>query len=188
LLFVGDYKTTFPAILGWLPFSFSFLLSFFFFFFFKKKKCSTSDVSGIVEEVGSSVSRFKKGDHVCAYTSLSENKGSAFAEYCLAPEHYTIRKPSSLSFEVAAGVSVAYFTAASGIYHNFGVPIEPKAFNGEYFLVWGGSSSVGSYAVQLATLAGFQVIATCSLPNFEVIYLFGFWNFISVLLLFCFSF
>jgi NADPH:quinone reductase-like Zn-dependent oxidoreductase len=66
------------------------------------------------------------------------------------------------------------YTAAVAIYYvllnNKSAPFvtKDKKFEDEYFLVWGGSSSVGAYAVQLAAALGFKVITTCSPSNFQV--------------------
>jgi len=128
------------------------------------------DVAGIVEEVGPKVTRFKKGDAVFAFTLLGVEGYGTFAEYCLAPETHTFHKPASLSFDQAATLSVGVLTAALGLYGQFKFNLPSKrASDGEQVLIWGGASSVGQYAVQLAALSGYSVIATASKRNHDLL-------------------
>eukprot|EP00741_Cyanophora_paradoxa_P019419 tig00021127_g18746.t1 len=126
------------------------------------------DVSGVVEEVGPGVRRFKRGDDVYAFTPLGAGRTGAFAELCACPEAGVCAKPPALSFEEAAALPVGALTAALGIFEELGVPYPPAAGaapRGQAFLVWGASGAVGSAAVQLAKLAGFRVVGVASARN-----------------------
>jgi len=130
------------------------------------------DFSGVVEEVGGSVTKFKNGDEVFGFTDLGAPGCGTFAEYCLASETFTVKKPSNMSFESASTIPVGCFTAALGIFYKMKIPFPSQKssdLKDEFFLVWGGSGSVGAYAVQLAALAGLTVIATCSPRNYEYV-------------------
>ncbi|KAI8817019.1 chaperonin 10-like protein [Fimicolochytrium jonesii] len=120
------------------------------------------EISGIVSATGPSVTTFKVGDAVIARAQLN-----GFAEYATATVRHTWHKPANLSYTEAATIPVGTLTAVIGLFSEKGLKISrprdakpqtPK----EYLLVWGGSSTVGSYAVQLATAAGYKVIATAS--------------------------
>ncbi|CAF4914497.1 unnamed protein product, partial [Rotaria sp. Silwood1] len=67
----------------------------------------------------------------------------------------------TLSPELAATVPLASITAALGLFHEMGLPFPPATCS-KAILVWGGSTSVGQYAIQLAKAAGCFVITTAS--------------------------
>lgn len=114
------------------------------------------DVAGRVEAVGRSVTQFQPGDEVFGVA-----KG-AFAEYVCAAESKLARKPAALSFEAAAAVPVAAFTALQGLRDNG--KIQP----GQKVLVDGASGGVGTFAVQIAKSFGAEVTAVCSTRNLDV--------------------
>jgi NADPH:quinone reductase-like Zn-dependent oxidoreductase len=127
------------------------------------------DIAGVVEEVGHEVKGFSKGDEICGYTKLGTPGCGGFAEYCVIPEDMVIRKPPTFSFEQASTVPVGIETACLGLYHNLKLPLPANHSASDaspFILIWGASSSVGAYAVQLASLSGYQVIAVCSSKNF----------------------
>jgi NADPH:quinone reductase-like Zn-dependent oxidoreductase len=68
------------------------------------------DVSGVVTEIGSSVTKFKTGDHVFGNFNFI-GQANAYAEYVAAPENEMISKPANVSFEQAAGATMAALTA-----------------------------------------------------------------------------
>ncbi|KAJ3153700.1 hypothetical protein HDU86_005199 [Geranomyces michiganensis] len=120
------------------------------------------DISGTISAIGSDVTAFKVGDAVFARPQLD-----GFAEYATATVRHTWKKPDNLSFEQAATIPVGTLTAVIGLFSEKGLkltrPKDAKTRTAEeYILVWGGSSNVGSYAVQLAVAAGYTVIATAS--------------------------
>ncbi len=120
-----------------------------------KRTVVGSDVAGIVEAVGSEVTRFQPGDEV-----MGDISGS-FAEYAVAKEKALTDKPAGATFEEAAGIPLAGLTALQAL-RDHG---EVKA--GQRVLVNGASGSVGPFAVQIAKAMGADVTAVCSTGNVE---------------------
>ena len=106
--------------------------------------------SGVVEQVGNRVSRFKVGDEV---TFGSWGNG-AFAEYVVVSESAAQFKSSSLNFEEAASFQTAYLTAYVSLVRR------GELIKGENLLVHGATGGVGMAAVQLGHKMGANVIAT----------------------------
>lgn len=113
------------------------------------------DVAGVVEAVGKDISRFQPGDEV-----FGEIAGS-FAEYVVAKEKNLALKPANASFEDAAGLPLAGFTALQGLRDH------GKLKAGERVLINGASGSVGTWAVQIAKAMGAEVTAVCSTRNVD---------------------
>jgi len=139
------------------------------------------DIAGIVEEVGEGVENFSKGDNVLAHSAFS-NDMAAFQQYTLTAASFTAKIPSDQSFDSAATVPLGLDTAVTGMYGgHYGAGITPPwAKNGSDskskgpIVIIGGSSSVGSYAIQLARLSGFYpIIATASPSNEHLIKSYG---------------
>jgi len=110
------------------------------------------EFSGIVEQVGSDVAAYVRGDAVFG----ANGTGAAYAEYLVVKPALIARKPSNLSFEEAASVPVAAQTAWQGIFTHGHLE------KGQTILIHAGAGAVGAYAVQLASQAGATVIATAS--------------------------
>ena len=110
------------------------------------------EFSGVVEQIGTDVAGFTLSDAVFGATSGM----GAFAEYLAVKAAVIAKKPSNLSFEEAASVPVAAQTAWEGIFTH------GRLENGQTILIHGGAGAVGAYAVQLASHAGANVIATAS--------------------------
>jgi NADPH:quinone reductase-like Zn-dependent oxidoreductase len=108
------------------------------------------DVAGVVEAVGSAVTRFAAGDEVFGIA-----RGS-FAEYAAAKETKLAIKPASLSFEQAAVVPISAMTALQALRGAAAVEA------GQKVLVIGASGGVGTYATQLAVSFGAVVTGVCS--------------------------
>jgi NADPH:quinone reductase-like Zn-dependent oxidoreductase len=137
------------------------------------------DIAGTVVEAGTSVETFNIGDRVlgqCLGTdkafASSQNAEMGFQEYSILQPHMTSKIPATLSFAQACVVPLALSTAACGLFQKDQLGMElPKADKvtamNRTVLVWGGSTSVGTCAIQLATAAGYDVIVTCSPKNFE---------------------
>jgi NADPH:quinone reductase-like Zn-dependent oxidoreductase len=136
-----------------------------------------NDLAGEVVEVGSGVTRFKPGDRVVAHAiNLLNNKASegAFQLYTVVPDFMAAPIPDSISYEAASVLPLGISTAACGLYQKdhlaLGFPTEPAApSTGKALLVWGGASSVGLTAVQLARASGYDVIAVASPKNFDLL-------------------
>jgi len=107
------------------------------------------EVSGEVTALGAGVSRLRVGDKVTALTP-----GGGYAEYALAPEGSCMSVPKGLSLTEAAAIPETFMT----VWHNVFERGALKA--GESFLVHGGSSGIGSTAIQLAAHFGARVFAT----------------------------
>lgn len=113
------------------------------------------DVSGVVEAVGTAVTRFAAGDAV-----FGAARG-AFAEIACADEHRLAAKPAAVSFEQAAALPVAGLTALQGLRDAARV----KA--GQKLLVVGAGGGVGGFAVQIAAALGARVTAETSSRHVE---------------------
>lgn len=109
------------------------------------------EVSGIIKAVGSNVKKFKKGDKVCALL-----EGGGYAEFSVAKATQTFKKPENLDFIEAAALPEALFTVWSNLV------INGKLKKAETVLIHGGSSGIGTFAIQLAKQIGARVIATTS--------------------------
>ena len=107
------------------------------------------EASGTIVAVGSAVQRWKVGDQVCALLS-----GGGYAEYAVADEAICLPIPEGLSLTDAAALPETCFT----VWHNLFERAELQA--GEWLLVHGGSSGIGTTAIQMASAMGIKVIAT----------------------------
>ena len=107
------------------------------------------ECSGEVSAVGAAVSRWKVGDQVCALLP-----GGGYAEYATTPAAHALPIPDGLSLGEAAALPETYFTVWSNVFQRGGL----KA--GETFLVHGGSSGIGTTAIQLAHAFGARVFTT----------------------------
>ena len=115
------------------------------------------DVAGIVEKVGSKITKFKAGDPVFAYVSLDNSGG--YAQYALVTEREAASKPKSLTYVEAAAVPIVAMTAWQALVDT------AKLSAGQTVLIHGGSGGVGSFAIQIAKARGAKVIATASTAN-----------------------
>ena len=96
----------------------------------------------------------------------------AFAEYAVAESECAIVPiPENWSFEEAAQLGIAPYTAMQCLHDTLGLPSPFDARSGPQrsILIWGGASSVGQYAIQFAKLGGFRVITTASPKNFDLV-------------------
>ena len=112
------------------------------------------DVSGVIEECGESVKKFKKEDEV--YTRLTRRFGRAFAEYAAASESTVAKKPANITWEQAAAVPLAAITALQGLRDKC------QLKKGESVLIIGAAGGVGHFALQIAMHMGCNVTAVCS--------------------------
>ena len=107
------------------------------------------EVAGEVAALGADVKRWKLGDKVCALVS-----GGGYAQYCLADEGSALPVPAGLSMVEAAAMPETFFT----VWHN--VIERGGLMAGETLLVHGGSSGIGTTAIQLARARNARVVAT----------------------------
>ena len=112
------------------------------------------EIAGEVVELGRGTKRWKHGDKVMALVV-----GGGYAEYCLAFETHALPVPANLSMVEAAAIPETFFT----VWHN--VFERGKLATGETLLVHGGSSGIGTTAIQLAKALGARVITTAGTPE-----------------------
>lgn len=122
-----------------------------------KRTILGSDVAGRVEAVGKNVSQFQPGDDVFG---IGEG---AYAQYVCASEALLEMKPANMTFEQAAAVPIAAFTALQGL-RDHG-QVQP----GQRVLINGASGGVGTFAVQIAKTLGADVTAVCSTRNVDMV-------------------
>jgi NADPH:quinone reductase-like Zn-dependent oxidoreductase len=137
-----------------------------------------SDVAGDVVEIGSAVTRLKIGDRVVGFaagTDKLRNRAAegAFQNYVVLLAHMAAPIPDAMTFEEAAVLPLGLSTAACGLFQKdflaMNAPSASAARTGKTLLVWGGSTSVGSNAIQLAVAAGYDVVTTASPRNFAYV-------------------
>jgi NADPH:quinone reductase-like Zn-dependent oxidoreductase len=136
------------------------------------------DVAGEVVEVGRNVTRLHPGDRVLGHAfGMEENRNraaeGAFQKYVVLMAHMVSPIPDDLLFEQAAVLPLTLSTAATGLFQSdhlgLALPAIDSPERGETVLVWGGSTSVGSNAIQLARGAGYRVVTTASPRNFDYV-------------------
>jgi len=132
------------------------------------------DLAGTIEEVGNNVKHLKTGDRVCGATlsmTFTKPEMGAFNLYTVCDADVVALIPSSMSFEAAAVLPIGIATASACLYLkeqlNLDYPTSSPIHQGKYVFIWGGSSSVGSCAIQLAVNSGYSVVATASPHNVE---------------------
>jgi NADPH2:quinone reductase len=109
-----------------------------------------SDAAGVVEAVGSGISKVKPGDRVYTAKTVS----GAYAEYTLALEEQVHTLPEKITFPQGAGVWIPYGTAYHALHHS------ADARAGETVLIHGASGGVGTAAAQMARAMGLVVFGT----------------------------
>lgn len=107
------------------------------------------EVSGEVVATGPGATRWQLGDRVSALTS-----GGGYAEYVAVPESNALPVPAGFTFTEAAAIPETFFTVWHNVFQRGGLQA------GETFLVHGGSSGIGTTAIQLANSFGARVFAT----------------------------
>jgi NADPH:quinone reductase-like Zn-dependent oxidoreductase len=120
-----------------------------------------NDLSGVVLDVGSQVTRFKKGDEV--FARVDKDRIGAFAEVAAVRDGAAARKPTNVTFEEAASLPLVALTAWQAL-----VEIGQLGAN-QRALIHAGSGGVGSVAIQLARHLGATVFTTVGKRNVEVV-------------------
>ncbi len=132
------------------------------------------DLAGDVAEVGPGVTRFKVADRVVAFAAGgNENRNrpseGAFQTYVVVLAHMASPIPDTLSYEAACVLPLGLSTAACGLFQKDFLALQhPSAdarSTGKTLLIWGGATSVGCNAIQLAVNAGYEVFTTASPRN-----------------------
>jgi NADPH:quinone reductase-like Zn-dependent oxidoreductase len=116
-----------------------------------------TDMAGIVDAVGSNVTRLRVGDQV-----FGRGVGT-FAEYAVAPEEHLVPKPAGITFEQAAGVPMSGLTALQALRDSGG--IQP----GRKVLIVGAGGGIGTFAVQIAKSFGAEVTGVCSASKLDLV-------------------
>ena len=107
------------------------------------------ECSGTISAVGAGVTRWNVNDEVCALLP-----GGGYAEYVTTPADHALPVPKGLDMVQAAALCETFFTVYSNVF------MRGDLHAGEVFLVHGGSSGIGTTAIQLAAKAGARVFAT----------------------------
>ncbi len=107
------------------------------------------EIAGEGAEAGAGVTRWKAGDLVCALVN-----GGGYAEYCIAEETAALPIPAGLDMIRAAALPETFFTVWNNVFDR------GRLVAGEWLMVHGGTSGIGTTAIQLAKARGAQVIAT----------------------------
>ena len=107
------------------------------------------EVAGTIVAMGPNVTGFHEGDEVCALVA-----GGGYAEYCVAPAVQTLPIPQGISMLEAGGIPENYFTVWTNVFER------GRLKAGETILIHGGSSGIGTTAIQLAKIFGATVITT----------------------------
>lgn len=107
------------------------------------------EISGEVVAMGANVSGYSLGDKICALVT-----GGGYAEYCTVPAAHCLPVPEGLSMTEAAALPETFFTVWSNVFDRGGLSA------GETFMVHGGTSGIGTAAIQMAKAFGSTVICT----------------------------
>ncbi len=107
------------------------------------------EIAGIVAKVGAGVVEWREGDEVCALVT-----GGGYAEYCPTPAAQVLPVPRGIGLEHAGGLPETFFTVWTNVFDRAGLRA------GEKLLVHGGSSGIGTTAIQMASQLGARVFAT----------------------------
>ena len=107
------------------------------------------EVSGTIEEAAADVRGLRVGDAVCALVA-----GGGYAEYCVAPAPQCLPVPRGLDLAAAAAIPETFFTVWTNVFER------GRLKAGESILIHGGSSGIGTTAIQLARAFSARVFAT----------------------------
>jgi NADPH2:quinone reductase len=107
------------------------------------------EIAGEIVEINSDNTKFKLGDKVCALVS-----GGGYSSYCSAPIQQTLPIPKGLSFVQAAAIPETFFTVWTNVFDRGNLSKE------DTILIHGGTSGIGTTAIQLAKCFGAKVFST----------------------------
>ncbi|MEO8819573.1 MAG: NADP-dependent oxidoreductase [Ginsengibacter sp.] len=120
------------------------------------------DVSGEIEEVGSDILNFRKGDEV--YSRPDPTRNGTYAEYVVVKADQVNSKPKCIDHDKAAAIPLAGLTAWQGLFEHGNLEA------GQKVLIHAASGGVGTFAVQFAKWKGAYVIGTASEENIDFLY------------------
>ena len=112
------------------------------------------EVAGGIEALGPGVTAWRVGDQVCALVT-----GGGYAEYCAAPAPQCLRVPRGMDIVTAGAIPETFFTVWTNVFQR------GRLAQGESILIHGGSSGIGTTAIQLAKARGARVFATAGSPD-----------------------
>ncbi|KAF9870965.1 zinc-binding oxidoreductase [Colletotrichum karsti] len=131
-----------------------------------------TDFAGTIEDPNGST--WRKGQRVAGFVQGTSNNGTpanlirgGFAEYVPVESTLLFEVPDSVELKDASTIGLAFATSVQALYQRLALP-EPSGANSDnWVLIYGGATSVGNYAIQLAKLSGLRVITTASPRNHE---------------------
>ncbi|KAJ3506505.1 hypothetical protein NLJ89_g6829 [Agrocybe chaxingu] len=134
------------------------------------------DAAGLVQHVGPGVTGFIEGDPVFYQCNFLDSRTTSFQQYAVIPADLAAKVPTNVSLDEASTFGITSGTAAIGMYHTreglLGSGLTPPwveggkgKYKGQAYLVVGGSSSIGQYAIQFARISGFSPIITTAAPK-----------------------
>ncbi|EIN10087.1 GroES-like protein [Punctularia strigosozonata HHB-11173 SS5] len=140
------------------------------------------DGAGVIEEIGEGVESVKTGDRIFFYGLVSPG-AEAFQQYVRISSDLLVKIPDNLSFDDAASIPLGVATSFSGLYapksdkQGGGAGLTPfykeggaGKYAGKPFVLFGGATSMGQYALQFARLSGFSpIIVTASEHNTDLL-------------------
>ncbi len=115
-----------------------------------------ADVSGIIDQVGEGVTRFKVGDAVIGCAGGLKNRQGALADFMIADARQVEHAPKSMPLEEAATLPLVFMTAWAALIERLQISA------GDHLLIQGGAGGVGHIAIQLAKARGVEVSTTVS--------------------------
>ena len=121
------------------------------------------DAAGLVAEVGDGVTDLAVGDRVVTASNQGLGQRGSYAEFVASDVDRVVKLPSQISFRDAAAIPTAAITAYEAVMD------VGQAGAGKRVLVHGGAGGTGSFAIQLARIAGASVVTTCSPCNNEYV-------------------
>lgn len=133
-----------------------------------------ADMAGTIVSTGDQVTKRRVGERVIANTAGLGKARAAFQQFVVLPEDHAVPVPDDISLDRAVVLPLAFDTASAGLFVQLGLSTtllehsQPAAKTEEVVLVWGGSSSVGCCATQLARAAGYEVYTTASKRNHDL--------------------
>ncbi|KAH6971113.1 chaperonin 10-like protein [Ilyonectria sp. MPI-CAGE-AT-0026] len=125
-----------------------------------------SDCAGVIIEVGPDCTKLQPGDYVYGCAPLGQNKFTPFQETFLVNEDVFFKKSPGLSVEDGCTIGAGLLTSALCLLAGVGFEMPENEVNApqkdEWIVILGGTGTVGQFAVQLARVCGYKVLASCS--------------------------